>query len=101
MTYTGLGQVLLKGPVLVTSGAITGVSASSVQIGKASFEVAGTSKLCGEDGAPLTAEAFKVGDKVKITSAPGKAVVQTLRKGLIQFFGSPLQLDLVKTHLCA
>jgi hypothetical protein len=99
-TYSGVGQVLLKGPLLVTSGAITKISSSSVQVGRASFQLVSTSKLCGKDGESLTVEAFKVGDNVKMTSLVGSSAVSTLRRGLVQFFGSPPQLDLVKTHLC-
>ena len=100
-TLAGRGQVMLKGPVLVTSGRLAEVSTDSVQVNNIAFTFANPMKFCGKNGEPAPFSAFSVGEDVKVTSVPGQTVIRTLRKGLVQVVGAIPEFDILPSnYLC-
>jgi hypothetical protein len=99
-TFTGRGQLLLKGNVLLTSGEVTGISKTSIRLGKLAFAINASTQVCGADGEPQSYELFKTGDLVKITSQPSGTDALTLRKGLATLSGYPPQMDVDPTYAC-
>jgi hypothetical protein len=99
-TFTGRGQLLLKGNILLTSGEITNISKTSIRIGKLTFAIDSSTKVCGADGEPQDFALFKAGDLVKTTSQPGGTNAVTLRKGLATLSGYPPRMDVDRTYDC-